>query len=75
MTYCEAKFDGLGMECQRCGSWRRGRNAPDCPPYITRVEPDSSRLPHIKTNEQNRLAWITWASYEEVQHPEPADEP
>ncbi len=71
MTYCAIHFDGLGTECKRCGSWKRGTDAPDCPPYITRCEPDGERLPHIKTHEQNRMAWITWSAIEEAQHPYP----
>lgn len=56
MTFCSFKFDGLGTECERCGSWHRGIEPPDCVPFITRCEPDGARLPHIKTAEQNRAA-------------------
>jgi hypothetical protein len=68
---CDLHFDGLGTECSRCGSWRRGAELPDCPPYITRMEPDGERLPHIKTAEQNRLLWLTWSAEEQEQHPQP----
>jgi hypothetical protein len=71
-TFCDPASDGLGVSCRRCGSWRRGIKTPDCPPYITRCEPDGSRLPHIKTAEQNRMAWITWMAIEDEQHPAPA---
>lgn len=54
--FCKLRFDGLGTECERCGCWTRGKGAPECPPYVTRCEPDGKRLPHIKTNEQNRKA-------------------
>jgi hypothetical protein len=74
MTFCDPHFDGLGTECRRCGSWKRGRRRPDCPPYITRTEPDGARLPHIKTPRENRHAWITWAAVEEEQHPHPSDQ-
>lgn len=57
---CKFKFDGLGTECTRCGSWRRGSEPPDCPPYITRSEPDLTRLPHIKTAQQNKQAWTEY---------------
>lgn len=55
--FCDLHFDGLGTECRRCRSWRRGKQAPDCPPYITRSEPDGDRLPDIKTTKQNHAAW------------------
>lgn len=71
MTFCDPHFDGLGMGCKRCGSWSRGSEYPECPPYITRLEPDGKRLPQIKTPEENTRAWITWSAYEDVQHPAP----
>ncbi len=69
--WCNKIYDGFGTECQRCGSWTRGRKWPECPPYITRMEPDGERLPHIKTHEQNKAAWITWSALEEFEHPLP----
>lgn len=54
--FCDPVYDGLGMRCKRCGCWKRGENAPDCPPYITRCEPDAERLPHIKSASQNSRA-------------------
>lgn len=71
-NYCDSQFDGLGTECRRCGSWKRGKDAPDCPPYITRLEPDGERLPHIKTAEENKAAWITWGAIEDTEHPLPS---
>lgn len=53
VSFCDLSFDGLGMSCGRCGSWRRGEIAPDCPPYVTRHEPNGERLPHIKTAAEN----------------------
>jgi len=70
-SYCDLHFDGLGTDCRRCGSWRRGKKAPDCPPYITRCEPNGERLPHIKTDAENRRLWVTWNAMEEIQHPMP----
>lgn len=54
--FCKFSFDGLGTECGRCKSWRRGAEPPDCPPYVTRSEPDGDRLPHITTVDENRTA-------------------
>lgn len=54
--FCRYSFDGLGTKCDRCGCWARGTEPPPCPPYVTRYEPDGSRLPQIKTPEDNRLA-------------------
>lgn len=71
MTFCELHFDGLGTECLRCGNWKHGANLVDCPPYITRMEPDGKRLPHITTPEQNRMLWITWNAEEQEEHPQP----
>lgn len=71
-AFCDHHFDGLGTECRRCGSWKRGKIAPPCPPYVTRIEPDFTRLSHIKTRDENTKAWITWREYEEEQHPYPA---
>lgn len=71
MTYCDPHFDGTITECQRCGSSKRGAEFPDCPPYITRMEPDGDRLPHIKTAAENRQAWLTWAAEEDIEHPQP----
>lgn len=59
-TLCTRLFDGLGTSCSRCGSWTRGRATPECPPYVTRCEPDNARLPHIKTPEQNTQARLDW---------------
>lgn len=73
MTFCDPEFDGLGTSCKRCGSWKRGTEPPACPPYITRSEPDGKRLPHIKTQEENTMAWVTWFEYEDTQHPWPSD--
>jgi hypothetical protein len=56
MKSCRPISDGLGVRCERCGCWKRGTDTPDCPPYITRSEPDGARLPHIKTLAQNKLA-------------------
>lgn len=66
LQFCAFTYDGLGIECRRCGCWQRGgvRN-PECPPYITRMEPDGERLPHIKTLEQNRAAHAHWLAEEE----------
>jgi hypothetical protein len=50
------KFDGLGTSCGRCGCWTRGTDAPRCPPFITRMEPDGARLPHITSPPQNQRA-------------------
>lgn len=54
--FCRPYFDGLGTSCGRCGNWTRGTDAPRCPPYITRVEPDGLRLPHITTKAENTKA-------------------
>jgi hypothetical protein len=54
--FCSFITDGLGTKCERCGCWRRGDEPPPCPSYITRFEPDGSRLPHIKTHAENALA-------------------
>lgn len=69
--FCDIVDDGLGLECRRCGSWKRGKEVPECPPYITRTEPDGDRLPHIKTAKQNRMEWVTWSAQEVEQHPHP----
>lgn len=69
--FCDLRDDGLGIECQRCGSWKRGKERPSCPPYITRSEPDGDRLPHIKTPEENKRAWIIWNELEVEEHPAP----
>lgn len=74
MSFCDPEFDGLGMQCRRCGSWKRGTDSPTCPPYITRSEPDGKRLPNIKTQEENTRAWVTWSEYEDAQHPWPAED-
>lgn len=58
MGYCTLTVDGLGTTCHRCGAWRRGRAIPACPPYVTRLEPDNRRLPHITTTEQNARAML-----------------
>jgi hypothetical protein len=55
-AFCSFSSDGLGISCARCGSWRRGDTPPDCPPYITRSEPDGTRLPHITTAGENSTA-------------------
>lgn len=60
MTFCTLTFDGLGTACARCGSWSRGKRAPECPPYVTRCEPNIARLSHIKTPEQNAKARLDW---------------
>ena len=52
---CHFEFDGLGTKCTRCGCWTRGTTPPECPPYITRMEPNNARLPHL-TAEQNQQA-------------------
>lgn len=34
--------------------------APDCPPYVTRSEPDNARLPHITTLAENNRLWTAY---------------
>ena len=41
--FCEHQDIGLGVRCNRCGSWYR-YGPPDCPPYITRSEPDAKPI-------------------------------
>lgn len=54
--FCILSNDGLGVQCSRCGSWLRGNDAPDCPPYVTRSEPDYARLPHLAVDGANQRA-------------------
>lgn len=60
--FCKPKFDGLGTACCRCGCWKRGTEPPDCPPFVTRCEPDNARLPHIKTAADNTRLHRQWLS-------------
>jgi hypothetical protein len=61
-TFCMPKWDGLGTSCGRCGCWARGIDVPKCPPFITRMEPDGTRLPDIKTHKQNSEAHAKYMS-------------
>lgn len=67
MDFCRLSFDGLGTSCARCGSWIRGTEAPTCPPYITRAEPDWQRLPNIKTHDDNARAYVDFMHAREVE--------
>ena len=70
MKYCDTSFDGLGTKCRHCGSWQRGREGPTCPPYITRSELHTKRLPHIKTAVDNQAAYDSWWADRIVSSPE-----
>ena len=59
--FCSFYFDGLGTECRRCRCWQRGTEPPECPPFITRCEPDNKRLPHL-TPLDNDKAWTEYVN-------------
>ena len=64
--FCDWIGDGDRTECRRCGSVCYDGGVPTCPPWVTSVEPDSRRLPHIKDREQNeavRRSWIDEQNY------------
>ena len=71
-TFCRLSSDGLGIQCARCGCWKRGEEPPECPPYITRSEPDGARLPHITTRRQNEAARRDYMAKLEAECAEPS---
>lgn len=58
-VFCDFEQLSLGTTCHRCGSWSR-EGVPECPPWVTRSEPDNARLPHILTDEQNQAVMDAW---------------
>lgn len=58
--FCKWTKDGNETSCSRCGSVAYHGGEPTCPPFITRVEPDNLRLPHITTRGANMKARQDW---------------
>lgn len=69
--FCNWKQEGSVTECGRCGSVNYEGRQPTCPPWVTRVEPDNKRLPHIKNIEQNTAAYQAWMDAEAYKTPRP----
>lgn len=67
-TFCKPQFDGLGTGCLRCGCWARGTKPPRCPPFVTRCEPDGTRLPDIKSEAENRKARLSYFAELDAQY-------
>jgi len=55
-SLCQFESDDLGTSCKRCGCWWRLGEFIECPPFITRCEPDAERLPHLAEQSANDLA-------------------
>jgi hypothetical protein len=58
--FCKWTTEGDRTECHRCGSICYDGGEPLCPTWVTRSEPDNKRLPHIKSPEQNNVAYLAW---------------
>lgn len=58
--FCKHRQNGTGISCDYCGCWKAGVMPPSCPTYITRTEPNLNRIPHIKTIEDNNVAYDAW---------------
>jgi transcription initiation factor TFIIIB Brf1 subunit/transcription initiation factor TFIIB len=73
--FCKWTTEGDRTECHRCGSICYDGGEPTCPPWVTRDEPDNSRLPHIKTHSQNHAAYQDWYDRQEYKKKRPQREP